>query len=518
MRIFLSYRRDDLAAHSLAGRIQERLAERFGADSVFLDEHAIPPGADFRQIIKARLASCDIVFALIGPQWSELMRARQADAVDNLRIELETALAAGLKIVPVLVAGASIPSVADLPQSLAQISFLNGRRIDPGPHFHDQLNRLLYELGDRPGNKRRLLLAGAAGLAALGLGLGFFLSPWSPKGSPSKLSVVVVMGENVDYEKIMRRSFIEHLRAQLAARNILLDDHPEIVPKFATHYASPLSEAGKPAWEQVVARIRSSFSKGTVDYFVTLGTFASVAVRDSGLITELGAKGMIYLGVTDPERAGLIDRYKIAGVRYGTGGKDFGRKIVELFPPNQRLVFVYESLEGNIQDKAIAADLESLNSEIAAEEPQARSPRFEIQPISKAIEIADLKLADPERPSQSPVYFAWYGLDNILSQESTSSLGDKRLWIIPSTYSPRNFNLAGLIVSVDDKIVGRLGAEIVLKHVDNPDAVLQKERVRAPGFRVWINKDRIEEKGIKLHDRVVSRHNDPSYSYDTAHK
>ena len=43
--IFINYRRDDSTA--MAGRLHDRLAQRFGRKTLFMDVDNIPPGVDF---------------------------------------------------------------------------------------------------------------------------------------------------------------------------------------------------------------------------------------------------------------------------------------------------------------------------------------------------------------------------------------------------------------------------------------------------------------------------------------
>ena len=56
-QIFISYRRDDSAY--IAGDINQKLVEAFGANSTFLDIDAIPIGVDFRTYIDEAIAACD---------------------------------------------------------------------------------------------------------------------------------------------------------------------------------------------------------------------------------------------------------------------------------------------------------------------------------------------------------------------------------------------------------------------------------------------------------------------------
>jgi hypothetical protein len=50
--IFISYRRQETSA--LAGRLYDRLADRFGEDRVFMDVDTIELGVDFAAVITRR--------------------------------------------------------------------------------------------------------------------------------------------------------------------------------------------------------------------------------------------------------------------------------------------------------------------------------------------------------------------------------------------------------------------------------------------------------------------------------
>lgn len=493
----------------MVGRIHDTLKGRLDLFDVFLDEHAIPPGADFREVIASRMADADVVLVLMGPQWLDLLNARASDTSDFVRFEIETALVSKMRVVPILVAGAQLPSADQLPETMKALIYRNGVEIDSGRHFHDQMKALLLDLaGEGPANAgRRALLIAAAALPIAG-GLAWWRV--TKVNYPKEVSILIIMGEGVAYEEAMADAFIDHLRVGLRDRGIAFRLHQKVQPKFEGNYASPTSEAGRRTWDKVKQDIKNSYPAGAVDYFVTLGTFASQAIKEK--VFEPGVKGMIYLGVTDPYRAQLAGEYKIAGVRYGTGGLDYGRKVAELFPEEQKLVFIYE--KDSIQDGSVAADLEKLNSEFALRSPQSKRPRFELRPIDGSIEITSLKLADFLNPTESEVYFAWYGLDNVLNHQVLSSLYDPHLWIIPSTYSPRNLNLAGIVITVDDALVGRLGADIILKQLDNPGLDLSKEKVGAPAFRTFIKESRVRQKQIKIVETAFSRKPNEGYTVE----
>jgi hypothetical protein len=63
--IFISYRRHD-SSH-LAGRLYDRLADRFGEGQVFIDVDTIEPGVDFAEEISRAVAACQVLLVILGP-------------------------------------------------------------------------------------------------------------------------------------------------------------------------------------------------------------------------------------------------------------------------------------------------------------------------------------------------------------------------------------------------------------------------------------------------------------------
>jgi hypothetical protein len=80
-KIFINYRRDDDAGFTQA--LYLRLASEFAADDLFMDrEGHIKPGDPFVEVLNAQVAACDVLLAVIGPRWAELLAARQGDPED----------------------------------------------------------------------------------------------------------------------------------------------------------------------------------------------------------------------------------------------------------------------------------------------------------------------------------------------------------------------------------------------------------------------------------------------------
>jgi TIR domain len=125
--IFVSYRRQETS--HLAGRLADRLADRFGEGQVFIDVDTIEPGVDFAEEIARAVATCKVLLAIIGPTWltatDERGRRRLDDPGDIVRLEIEAALARGVRVIPILAEGAPMPSREDLPGSLAGLARRN---------------------------------------------------------------------------------------------------------------------------------------------------------------------------------------------------------------------------------------------------------------------------------------------------------------------------------------------------------------------------------------------------------
>src|SRR5690348_1375456 len=90
--IFISYRREETAAQ--AGRLYDRLSDRFGEDRVFMDVDSIAIGVDFTEAIREAVSKCDILLALIGRDWPAIADSKGTKRLDNpddfVRVEIET--------------------------------------------------------------------------------------------------------------------------------------------------------------------------------------------------------------------------------------------------------------------------------------------------------------------------------------------------------------------------------------------------------------------------------------------
>ncbi len=176
MKIFISYRRDDTAGR--AGRLFDVLVTRFGPRNVFQDVAAIAPGADFPQRVEDAIAQSDAVLVVIGSEWLTMRgpdgSPRLDEADDYVRREVGAALAADVRVVPVLVDGAELPSARDLPADLGPLAHRQAVALRDVT-WHQDVDGLVRrlegeELIDTPRRRWPVVAGGAAVLLAAVLG------------------------------------------------------------------------------------------------------------------------------------------------------------------------------------------------------------------------------------------------------------------------------------------------------------------------------------------------------------
>jgi TIR domain/Sel1 repeat len=149
--LFISYRRDDTAPY--AGRLYDRLTAHFGAGQVFMDIDQIEPGEDFVEVIQRKVSACEIAIVLIGRHWLSSQdaegRRRLDDPEDFVRLEVAASLDRKVRVVPVLVGGAAMPRMRDLPEAIATLARRNAIEISDA-RFHSDCDRLIESLSKNP--------------------------------------------------------------------------------------------------------------------------------------------------------------------------------------------------------------------------------------------------------------------------------------------------------------------------------------------------------------------------------
>jgi TIR domain len=161
--IAISYRRQDTS--DIATRIYDYLVDRYGRSNVFIDIDKIPRGVDFREHIAAEFARVDVIVALIGVNWlsrDETGSPRIKEADDPVRIEFEHAKNNDIIIIPALVDGAGMPARRDLPETIADFTYINAADVYNGRDFNWSCDRLCQIIDSHTENKSKADVANEA--------------------------------------------------------------------------------------------------------------------------------------------------------------------------------------------------------------------------------------------------------------------------------------------------------------------------------------------------------------------
>ena len=266
-KVFISYRRND--NRMTVAVLQKALRDRPDIAKVFRDVDEIEYGDDFAAVIDEALDGADVVLVVIGPRWCELLQARLG-GVDWVRHEVAQALrlrsasptaaarAQPLRVIPVLIGGATPPAEDQVPAELAPLCRLSMMPFDEsseaasintlleriqGETFEEKARRLQLEAERRERDQRerervrRQLFRALAGTA--GGALVLFLASWvnlldyltidtrvanatmllaslvAPEKEPSSSDVVLV-GIDRKSEQALRRKFDPSWRAEHA--------------------------------------------------------------------------------------------------------------------------------------------------------------------------------------------------------------------------------------------------------------------------------------------------------------
>jgi hypothetical protein len=186
-KVFISYRRDD-AGHA-AARVHDRLEREFGADLLFMDVDAIPLGVNFTKVLRDEVTKCDVLLALIGPNWLDVRDKQGNRRLDNpadvLRIEIGTALQRDIPVIPILLDGARMPEPDELPKDLEELSVRNGIDIRHAS-FRSDMDKLIRGLKGVPALEDRMRAEGRIKVDAMfikGAPSGSCRAPAKPNGS-----------------------------------------------------------------------------------------------------------------------------------------------------------------------------------------------------------------------------------------------------------------------------------------------------------------------------------------------
>ena len=143
-QIFISYRRGE--SRWSARSMYDRLAAHFDRKQIFIDVDTLKPGVDFVEAIERSVGSCDVLIAVIGAYWVDAADEQGYRRLDNpedfVRMEIATALRREIRVIPVLIDGASMPKMAELPDDLKPLVRRNALPLSD-TRFDDDCRRLV---------------------------------------------------------------------------------------------------------------------------------------------------------------------------------------------------------------------------------------------------------------------------------------------------------------------------------------------------------------------------------------
>lgn len=151
-RLFVSYHQDDHPL--LAEQLCEYLEGSFGPRNVVrpftvsITEGEAPLAPD---ALRARVGQCDILLAIIGPEWLALTNSddsrRLDDPDDPVTIALESALSRPrFLVVPVMLAGAIMPPTDQIPPSLRALATKSRATVRAGATFNADMDLLVEQI------------------------------------------------------------------------------------------------------------------------------------------------------------------------------------------------------------------------------------------------------------------------------------------------------------------------------------------------------------------------------------
>ena len=178
-KIFINYRRED--STGTAGRVHDRIAQAFGQKNLFVDV----VGVDLKGRLNNQVAACQAFLTVIGPSWldakDETARPRINRPDDFIAVEIATALAHNIPVIPVLVDGAHMPSVSELPESLkplARCQAVEVRRLDFDRDAEALVERIRGALSNKAightGWRVRMLASATAVAVLILIGIGSY--------------------------------------------------------------------------------------------------------------------------------------------------------------------------------------------------------------------------------------------------------------------------------------------------------------------------------------------------------
>lgn len=157
-KIFISYRRED--DPSAAARVRDGLAATFGKANLFMDVDNLLAGQRFDHELTKALAACDVLIAVIGQRWMDLLASKTASRErDYVREEIAGALKRQIIVIPARVGREGqmppLPRPEDLPEDVRELALYQKHDL-----AHERFTRDIAELAEAITSLRKSQAAG----------------------------------------------------------------------------------------------------------------------------------------------------------------------------------------------------------------------------------------------------------------------------------------------------------------------------------------------------------------------
>lgn len=288
-RIFISYRRED--SPSAAVLLRDYLATHFGDEHIFMDVRSIPEGARFKDEINRKLRECDVLLAIMGKEWPS-ERLKNPD--DFVRLEITTAIDEGVRVIPVLVEQARLPTPKDLPNELACLLDLQAFEIRHGS-FKDDADRLAKRI-DAPdpetANEATSILRSRRGMAlsfliVVGV-LSFVVWTITRETTPPYIAAFMYRAQPTG-QPIQIQSFLKEFEHR--SQEILLY---VFVHESKTEF---IGQENKPKWNEEIKAIKRRLKPGLTEprkIILEKARFEVVGTpEDPASVSESNPRGII---------------------------------------------------------------------------------------------------------------------------------------------------------------------------------------------------------------------------------
>jgi TPR repeat protein len=211
-RIFISYRRADVPGD--ARGVCDRLERKFGKANVFMDVDRLLAGQRFDRELDKALSQCDVLVAVIGPRWMDLLSGHvRSGERDFVHDEIAAALKRDIVVIPVLIGQEghmpSLPQRNDLPEDIRDLVLYQKHDI-AHESFNRDADRLTAAItavlrgGRRVVPWRAIGISSAIGLTLIAVLLGYrtdmipWIRPSAVQPRPVTDAAIVIAQSNSD--------------------------------------------------------------------------------------------------------------------------------------------------------------------------------------------------------------------------------------------------------------------------------------------------------------------------------